>query len=62
LTGGRRGAEDGRLHNIVGMERKRFASRLKIGRRGEFNGEWLDLEKPMFINPSDYKSCLATFL
>jgi len=26
------------------MERKRFASRLKIRRRGgEFNGEWLDL-------------------
>lgn len=57
------GAEDGRLHNIVGMERKRFASRLKIQRRGgDFNGEWPDLEKPMFINPSDYKSCLATFL
>jgi hypothetical protein len=45
------------------MERKRFASRLKIGRgRGNFNGEWLDLKKPMFISPSDYNPCLATFL
>jgi hypothetical protein len=56
------GGGDGRLRNIVGMERKRFASRLKIGRRGDFNGEWSDLDKPMFIKPSDYLVCLVIFL
>jgi hypothetical protein len=27
---------------------------------GDFNGEWPDPDKPMFIRPSDYFVCMAT--
>jgi hypothetical protein len=29
---------------------------------GDFNGEWPVPDKPMFIRPSDYFVCMATFI